>query len=223
MVVTPLFANLAPTGAHDGAGVMANIMGAITEPCDPGTLLEAALHRSADAYGAVAVARIRAGPHAVFEAICGPIDAAQAALAAECLRGFDKTDTSPEAEPGNVVWVPVICAGENLGELALIFQETPTLDRDLLAAAATLAGLAVARAGVRKTLDHAAATSRKLELAATIQGSLLPKDDPVQSPVQGLNRPIRVVSGDFYDYFGGPTDASPLRSATCRARASKRP
>ena len=45
------------------------------------------------------MARIRAGSHAVFEAICGPIDEAQAGLAAECLRGFD--------HGGNVVRMPV--------------------------------------------------------------------------------------------------------------------
>jgi len=53
----------------------------------------------ADAFGTIAVARIRAGSHAVFEAICGPNDEAQAGLAAECLRGFD--------HGGNLVRMPV--------------------------------------------------------------------------------------------------------------------
>src|SRR6185369_15313177 len=39
--------------------------------------------------------------------------------------------------------------------------------------------------------------------ASEIQRSLLPPADP-DLPIQGINRPIREVSGDFYDYFALP-------------------
>src|SRR6185436_14590906 len=39
--------------------------------------------------------------------------------------------------------------------------------------------------------------------ASEIQKSLLPPADP-DLPIQGINRPIREVSGDFYDYFALP-------------------
>jgi phosphoserine phosphatase RsbU/P len=54
------------------------------------------------------------------------------------------------------------------------------------------------------------AALRELELAAEIQTSLLPKLDPAASPVQGLNRPARLVSGDFYDYLELPDGRFPF-------------
>lgn len=53
-------------------------------------------------------------------------------------------------------------------------------------------------------------TYRDLELAAAIQRSLLPEPDPRNSPVQGLNRPARKVSGDFYDYLILPDGRFPF-------------
>jgi sigma-B regulation protein RsbU (phosphoserine phosphatase) len=54
------------------------------------------------------------------------------------------------------------------------------------------------------------AALRELRLAAEIQSNLLPKLDPSQSPVQGLNRPARLVSGDFYDYLELPDGRFPF-------------
>src|SRR6185295_16982140 len=44
---------------------------------------------------------------------------------------------------------------------------------------------------------------RELELASEIQRSLLPQADETL-PIFGINRPIREVSGDFYDFFELP-------------------
>ncbi|MCW8969835.1 MAG: PP2C family protein-serine/threonine phosphatase, partial [Rhodospirillales bacterium] len=44
-------------------------------------------------------------------------------------------------------------------------------------------------------------TRRELELAAEIQRSLLPPLPSEESPIQGINRAARTVSGDFYDFF----------------------
>jgi sigma-B regulation protein RsbU (phosphoserine phosphatase) len=54
------------------------------------------------------------------------------------------------------------------------------------------------------------ATRRELELAAEIQRNLLPRLDPTASPVQGINRPARLVSGDFYDYLELPDGRFPF-------------
>ena len=73
-----------------------------------------------------------------------------------------------------------------------------------LAGRGVLDRMAAARAGIGRALSDAAAAAREIELAAAIQERLLPRTDPARSPVQGLNRPIRMVSGDFYDYFERP-------------------
>lgn len=74
-------------------------------------------------------------------------------------------------------------------------------DSELFEAAVETVALAVANSRARRILELIEETNRELELAATIQKTLLPGPDPLRSPVQGLNRPARTVSGDFYDYL----------------------
>jgi sigma-B regulation protein RsbU (phosphoserine phosphatase) len=52
-----------------------------------------------------------------------------------------------------------------------------------------------------RALECQKGIGRELELAAEIQRSLLPHADPAGFPVIGLNRPARLVSGDFFDFF----------------------
>jgi sigma-B regulation protein RsbU (phosphoserine phosphatase) len=79
-----------------------------------------------------------------------------------------------------------------------IFQ---TGDVKLLEAAAGLLTLAVANSEMARALERQEGVTRELELAAEIQRSLLPNADLAESPVIGLNLPIREVSGDFFDFF----------------------
>jgi sigma-B regulation protein RsbU (phosphoserine phosphatase) len=73
-------------------------------------------------------------------------------------------------------------------------------DRDMLQVMANAAALAIANARLADQLVEQERIKRELELASEIQRSLLPPADP-DMPIQGINRPIREVSGDFYDYF----------------------
>jgi phosphoserine phosphatase RsbU/P len=83
-------------------------------------------------------------------------------------------------------------------------------DYDYFDTAVEMLSLAVANARARRILDQLNETNRELELAAEIQRKLLPTLDPSQSPVQGLNRPARTVSGDFYDYLSLPDGRFPF-------------
>ncbi|MFQ6017996.1 MAG: SpoIIE family protein phosphatase [Kiloniellaceae bacterium] len=82
-------------------------------------------------------------------------------------------------------------AGEAFGES----------DSHLLQAVANLAALALARARLADKLARQEGVDRELDLAAEIQRNLLPNSAPGACPVHGLNRPIRQVSGDFFDFF----------------------
>jgi phosphoserine phosphatase RsbU/P len=83
-------------------------------------------------------------------------------------------------------------------------------DCDYFDTAVEMLSLAVANARARRVLDLLNQTNQELELAAEIQRKLLPTLDPWQSPVQGLNRPARTVSGDFYDYLNLPDGRFPF-------------
>ena len=74
-------------------------------------------------------------------------------------------------------------------------------DRALLSAMAKATSLAVASARLRASLEEQPDTAHDLALAAEIQRNLLPRVEPGRHPVFGLNRPIRQVSGDFFDFF----------------------
>lgn len=83
-------------------------------------------------------------------------------------------------------------------------------DDDYFDTAVEMLSLAVANARARRGLDLLNESNRELVLAAEIQRKLLPMLDPAYSPVQGLNRPARTVSGDFYDYLSLPGGRFPF-------------
>ena len=74
-------------------------------------------------------------------------------------------------------------------------------DSYLLQTMANAAALAVANARMAEELVCQEVTQRELDLAAEIQRNLLPGPELGHLPIHGLNRPIRQVSGDFFDYF----------------------
>lgn len=69
---------------------------------------------------------------------------------------------------------------------------------EVLAASAALAIHNVRMAG---ELAEKEVMRRELERAAEIQRGLLPPPGDENFPISGVNRPARVVSGDFYDHF----------------------
>lgn len=77
-------------------------------------------------------------------------------------------------------------------------------DRALFQAMVNATALAVANVQLKETVDAQEDTARDLEFAAEIQRHLLPNVTPGEYPVFGFNRPIRQVSGDFFDFFTLP-------------------
>ena len=100
--------------------------------------------------------------------------------------------------------LPLRIPGETAPGIVIAVTGPPPLgfdsgDYDYFDTAVEMLSLAVANARARRVLDQLNQTNRDLDLAAEIQRPLLPSLDPSQSPVQGLSRPARTVSGDFYD------------------------
>ena len=83
-------------------------------------------------------------------------------------------------------------------------------DRHLLLAAAGTTASAIAGARLAEKQADQERVSRELELAAEIQRKLLPSPEPGTFPVVGINRPIREVSGDFFDFFRLPNGHIPF-------------
>ncbi len=79
-------------------------------------------------------------------------------------------------------------------------------DANMLQVMANAAALAISNARLADQLLEQERIKRELELASEIQRSLLPREDD-DLPIYGINRPIREVSGDFYDYFALPDGA----------------
>lgn len=76
-------------------------------------------------------------------------------------------------------------------------------DQNMLKVIASSAGLAISNARLAAKLVEQERLKRELELAAAIQRSLLPAADDAL-PIAGINRPMREVSGDFYDFLQTP-------------------
>jgi sigma-B regulation protein RsbU (phosphoserine phosphatase) len=107
--------------------------------------------------------------------------------------------------------VPISVPGRRLGVLAVADKEsrdgrvldfTPT-DARLLSLFANQAAAAIETARLHRDAIEKERIERELELAATIQRQLLPRDLP---RIEGLeiaarNRPTRQVGGDYYDLF----------------------
>jgi phosphoserine phosphatase RsbU/P len=83
-------------------------------------------------------------------------------------------------------------------------------DINLLQIMANAAALAVANAHKAEELAQQEVMEREVHLAAEIQRNLLPQPDQNYLPVHGYNRPVRLVSGDFFDYFTLPDQRIPF-------------
>lgn len=106
----------------------------------------------------------------------------------------------------SIMCAPLSVKDERLGAIELInkrggdglFSEADLL---FLGALGASAALAILNARMAEELVEQERVRRELELAAEIQRSLLPEPGGAAFPLVGLNRPARVVSGDFYDFF----------------------
>ena len=105
----------------------------------------------------------------------------------------------------SILCAPLTVGDQRLGAIELLNKRDggsfDARDVQLLRVMSSSAALAVSNARLAKALVEQERMRRELELAAEIQRSLLPSPDPSGFPVFGLNRPIRQVSGDFFDFF----------------------
>ncbi len=121
------------------------------------------------------------------------------------------TDAMRDGSCAKYLAVPISVPGRRLGILAVADKEsrdgrvldfTPT-DARLLSLFANQAAAAIETARLHKEAIEKERIERELELAATIQRQILPRDLP---HVEGLelaavNRPTRQVGGDYFDWF----------------------
>jgi sigma-B regulation protein RsbU (phosphoserine phosphatase) len=111
----------------------------------------------------------------------------------------------------SILCAPMVVRGaakdeERIGAIELVNK---TDDRGLFAdddlkfleVLAASAGLAIHNARMSRSLAEKEVMRRELERAAEIQRGLLPPPGDDDFPVAGVNRPARVVSGDFFDHF----------------------
>ena len=106
--------------------------------------------------------------------------------------------------PQSLVCLPLTLGECRLGAVVLAGRESePFSAANLgsLRAALTPLALALSNLDLSAAVAAQAGVRRELDLAAEIQRNLLPRPTPGGFPVHGLNRPIRKVSGDFFDYF----------------------
>ncbi|WP_244511228.1 ATP-binding SpoIIE family protein phosphatase [Magnetospirillum fulvum] len=103
----------------------------------------------------------------------------------------------------SILCAPLTAGAERLGAIELFnkrggqpFSES---DLGLLQALAASAALAMINARLLAELTEQEAMQRDLDLAAEIQRAMLPPPQGADSPVHGINRPARRVSGDFYE------------------------
>jgi sigma-B regulation protein RsbU (phosphoserine phosphatase) len=103
----------------------------------------------------------------------------------------------------SVLAAPVVFQGRRFGAVELFNRrgEEPFGKRDasMLAALASVAALVILNAELTEDLVEQARIKRELELAAAVQRKLLPAELPVSTPIHGLSRAARDMSGDFYD------------------------
>jgi sigma-B regulation protein RsbU (phosphoserine phosphatase) len=218
--------------AGDRLRLLASLTQSLSEATDPESLLDSALRRireCLDAEGAALLLWEDEGDTLICRDHDGDIGAADKKLLAEYLREIAiPTPGEVGGGPGiarqfkdgwgvpvrTVACVPMTLGRRPLGALTVVNKhgerEFDDDDVDFLRIAANAVSYALLNARAGRSFDELDATNRDIDVAATIQRSLLPDPDPERSPVLGLNRPIKKVTGDFYDYLALPDGRFPF-------------
>lgn len=106
----------------------------------------------------------------------------------------------------SILCAPLSVQDQCLGAIELVNKKGGTglfdpTDLHLLQAMASSAALALLNARFAADLVQQDRQRHELELAAEIQSSLLPGEQPPDFPVAGITRPAHLVSGDFFDFM----------------------
>jgi len=119
-----------------------------------------------------------------------------------------------EPQKGSILCAPLAADGRPFGVIQVTSDRASgsftVRDTNLLQIMANSAALAVANARKAEDLVRREGMEREVHLAAEIQRNLLPPPGQNDLPVQGYNRPVRLVSGDFFDYFALPDGRIPF-------------
>ncbi len=109
--------------------------------------------------------------------------------------------------------VPLTAAGGRFGTLDFVGAD-PQQISGVAAVIATLISLVMDNAALREAQsrdqDQTSALATELANARKIQRDLLPRDADGPFPLHGINRPARVLSGDFFDYLTLPDGTIPF-------------
>lgn len=150
---------------------------------------------------------VKAGQGIVGRSVAGDVSEMVRDVAAD-VQFLGALDEKTGFKTKSILCAPMTVQGERIGAIELVNKSAPRgdglfADEDLkfLEALAASAGLAILNARMSGELAEQEVMKRELALAAEIQRGLLPPPGPADFPVSGVNRPARVVSGDFYDFF----------------------
>ena len=124
-------------------------------------------------------------------------------------RSDERVNSRVDAETGfatrSILCAPLSTAQGAIGALEVINRRDGGLfeadDAEILRLIAAPAALAIGNAQLARGLIEQQRIKRELDLARTIQKSLLPKRRRGDFPVIGVNLPAHEISGDFYDFF----------------------
>lgn len=119
---------------------------------------------------------------------------------------FDGVDQQTGFMTRSIVCAPMSVRDARLGAIELVNKKgaDPRFTVDdlrMLETMASSAALAILNAQMAQALVEQERVRRELELAAEIQRGLLPRAQPGDFPLHGINAPAGTVSGDFYDFF----------------------
>jgi phosphoserine phosphatase RsbU/P len=117
-----------------------------------------------------------------------------------------------DAETGfitrSILCVPLATAHGPIGAIEVINRRGGGLfdaaDAEILRLIAAPTALAIHNAQLAGTIVEQQRIRREVDLARSIQKSLLPKRRRGRFPLIGVNLPAHEISGDFYDYFDLP-------------------
>ena len=124
----------------------------------------------------------------------------------------NRVNVRVDAETGfvtrSILCVPLATAHGAIGAIEVINRRGGGLfdaaDAEILRLIAAPTSLAIHNAQLAGTIVEQQRIRRELDLARTIQKSLLPKRRRGRFPLIGVNLPAHEISGDFYDYFDLP-------------------
>ncbi len=118
----------------------------------------------------------------------------------------------PPGPEGASDWpsLPVTARGHRLGTFSHYCTNGAVITTEYMQSVAYLTGLALDNMNLAKDLASQSKHDDEVAIVAELQQSLLPATQAKSFPVYGLNRPIRQISGDFFDFFERPDGLIPF-------------